>query len=176
MFDRNRKPIKWSWAELGVNVVRPQMIAEPDRVLKWISFPDAESIVVRFYPVLGRAIAVVHGCSEPFHVPLNMIRDASRNSGWDVEIVSNVEFAELIRTARQKFGTVDGIDAELVELLIENGYLGYDDLSVVAPDWLLEQSQLDIETIDRIIEDVETRAEELGDDSIGGDEPPLDGT
>ncbi len=175
MFERNRKSMKWTWADLGVNIVRPKMTAEPARVAKWLSFPDSESIKIRFYPNLGRAIAIVSGCSEPFHVPLSMIRDASRNSGWDVDVVSNVEFNELKRTARQKFKKIDSITTETATLLIENGYLGYDDLSVVEPEWLVTNANLTVETVGGIIDGAERLAYELGGDPIGGDLDPIGG-
>jgi hypothetical protein len=173
MLKRNRNAMKWRWADFGVDVVRPQMVAEPERVTKWLSFPDSDCITVRFYPVLGRAIAVVYGCSEPFHVPLNMIRDASRNSGWDVEVVSNVEFDELSRSARQKFERIHGVTKEVATVLTENGFLGYDDLSVVDPEWLANIANLATEVVGGIIEEAERRAEERGGDPIGGDLDPI---
>lgn len=175
MFDRNSKPIKWAWGDLGVNIVRPPMVADPARILKWISFPDSKSITIRFYPELGRAIAIITGCSEPLHVPLNMIQNASKNSGWDVDIVSDGEFDERNRTARLKFEQIDGVNQETATILIENGYFGYDDLSIVEPKWLSTIANLAIDLVDSIIEEADRSAENIGGDPIGGDLDPLDG-
>jgi N utilization substance protein A len=50
------------------------------------------------------------------------------------------------------------VEAELAERLVGEGFLSYDDLSVIEPDALAEMSGLTLEQVERIIEQAEGKA------------------
>ena len=52
------------------------------------------------------------------------------------------------------------LNAELAQALVEQGYLSYDDLSVIEPDVLMEMGGLTAEQVERIVEQADQRAEE----------------
>ena len=49
---------------------------------------------------------------------------------------------------------------ELAERLVEEGFLSYDDLSIIEPDALMEMGGMTEEQVDVIVEQAESRAEE----------------
>jgi N utilization substance protein A len=49
---------------------------------------------------------------------------------------------------------------ELAQRLVEQGYLSYDDLSVIEPDQLMEMGGLTEEQVDALVLQAEERAEE----------------
>jgi N utilization substance protein A len=52
------------------------------------------------------------------------------------------------------------VSDELAQALVEQGYLSYDDLSVIEPEALMEMGGLTEEQVNRIVEQAELRAEE----------------
>ena len=62
------------------------------------------------------------------------VRLASKLSGWDIEIMTQEELAQAIERAVEGFSSITGIDEELANRLVEEGFLSYDDLSIIEPD------------------------------------------
>ena len=58
----------------------------------------------------------------------------------------------------QGFSQLEGMTVELAERLVEQGFLSYDDLSVIEPDALMEMGELTEEEVDTIVEQAEERA------------------
>ena len=58
------------------------------------------------------------------------------------------------------FSELDGVTEELAEALVGEGFLSYDDLSVIEPDDLMAMGDLTAEQVDSIVEQAETKAEE----------------
>jgi N utilization substance protein A len=81
-------------------------------------------------------------------------------SGWDIEIMTQEELAESIDRAVAGFSSIEGIPTELAEKLVEEGFLSYDDLSIIEPDDLMQIGGLSEEVVEHIIEQAEERAEE----------------
>jgi N utilization substance protein A len=112
--------------------------------------------------MLGRAIVLVR--EDQLSLAIGRrgqnVRLASKLSGWDIEIMTQEELAESIERAVAGFSSLVGVELELAEKLVEEGYLSYDDLSVIEPDALMVMGGLTPEQADVIVEQAEVRAEE----------------
>ena len=85
---------------------------------------------------------------------------ASKLCGWDIEIMTQDELQEQIESAVAGFASIEGVTEEVAERLVGEGFLSYDDLSVIEPDDLMEMGGLSEEVVERIIEQAEGKAEE----------------
>jgi N utilization substance protein A len=112
--------------------------------------------------MLGRAIVLVR--EDQLSLAIGRrgqnVRLASKLSGWDIEIMTQDELAESIDRAVQGFSAIEGVAQELAEKLVEEGFLSYDDLSIIEPDDLMEMGGLSEEQVELIVEQAEGRAEE----------------
>jgi N utilization substance protein A len=112
--------------------------------------------------MLGRAIVLVR--EDQLSLAIGRrgqnVRLASKLSGWDIEIMTQDELAESIDRAVQGFSSIAGVQQELAERLVEEGFLSYDDLSIIEPDALMEMGGLSEEQVDEIVAQAEERAEE----------------
>jgi N utilization substance protein A len=110
--------------------------------------------------MLGRAIVLVR--EDQLSLAIGRrgqnVRLASKLSGWDIEIMTQEELAESIDRAVQGFSQLDGMTVELAERLVEEGFLSYDDLSVIEPDALMAMGELSEEEVDTIVAQAEDRA------------------
>ena len=70
------------------------------------------------------------------------------------------ELEQQIDRAVQGFCQIEGIDEELANRLVGEGYLSYDDLEVIEPDDLMEMGSLTAEQVDAIVEKAEVLAQE----------------
>ncbi|MBN2217120.1 MAG: transcription termination factor NusA [Pirellulales bacterium] len=87
------------------------------------------------------------------------VRLASKLCVWDIEIMTREELDEQIEQAVMGFSALEGIDDELAEKLVGEGFLSYDDLSVIEPDVLSEMGGgLAEEQVEHIIEQAEAKA------------------
>ena len=86
------------------------------------------------------------------------VRLASKLCGWDIEIMTREELDQQIERAVTGFSTIAGLDESVAERLVGEGFLSYDDLSVIEPDDLMEMGGLDAETVDAIVAEAEARA------------------
>lgn len=110
--------------------------------------------------MLGRAIVLVR--EDQLSLAIGRrgqnVRLASKLSGWDIEIMTQEELAESIDRAVQGFSQLDGMTVELAERLVEEGFLSYDDLSVIEPDALMAMGELSEDEVATIVEQAEERA------------------
>jgi transcription termination/antitermination protein NusA len=122
----------------------------------------AEADEVILCPMLGRAIVLVR--EDQLSLAIGRrgqnVRLASKLCGWDIEIMTREELDEQIERAVGGFSALEGVDENLSEKLVGEGFLSYDDLSVIEPDALVEMGGLPAEQVDRIIEQAEAKAEE----------------
>jgi N utilization substance protein A len=111
--------------------------------------------------MLGRAIVLVR--EDQLSLAIGRrgqnVRLASKLSGWDIEIMTQEELAQAIDRAVGGFSSLTGVEVELAERLVEEGFLSYDDLSIIEPDALMAMGNLDEETANLIVEQAEERAE-----------------
>ena len=152
--------------------------------------------------MMGRAIALVAEDQTSLAIGRRgqNVRLASKLCGWDIDIMTQDELEKKIEKAVAQFSSIEGIDEDLANRLVAEGYLSYDDLSVIEPDDLMEMGGLTEEQVERISEIAEERgdaeekvrkeelakrraeeaqaearrqAEEEERIAAGGDEPPL---
>jgi transcription termination/antitermination protein NusA len=70
------------------------------------------------------------------------------------------ELDEAIERAVTGFSSLEGVDDSLAEKLVGEGFLSYDDLSVIEPDDLMEMGALSEEQVQAIVDQAEVKAEE----------------
>lgn len=112
--------------------------------------------------ILGRAIVLVQEDNLSLAIGRRgqNVRLASKLSGWDIEIMTQDELAESIDRAVSGYSSIDGVEMPLAERLVEEGFLSYDDLSIIEPDDLMEMGDLTEEQVNTIVEQAEARAEQ----------------
>ncbi|MBX3413655.1 MAG: transcription termination factor NusA [Pirellulales bacterium] len=112
--------------------------------------------------MLGRAIVLVR--EDQLSLAIGRrgqnVRLASKLCGWDIEIMTREELDEQIERAVTGFSELAGVDDSLAERLVGEGFLTYDDLSVIEPDALMAMGELTAEQVDEIVTQAEERAEE----------------
>lgn len=112
--------------------------------------------------MLGRAIVLVREdqLSQAIGRGGQNVRLASKLCGLDIEIMTREELDQQIERAVVGFSSLQGVDEALAEKLVGEGYLTYDDLSVIEPDVLMELGGLTREQVDAIVAQAEERANE----------------
>jgi N utilization substance protein A len=112
--------------------------------------------------MLGRAIVLVR--EDQLSLAIGRrgqnVRLASKLCGWDIEIMTREELDEQIEQAVVGYASLDGVEEELAEKLVGEGFLSYDDLSVIEPDALTEMGNLTTEQVSRIVRQAEVKAQE----------------
>lgn len=148
-----------------------ELAGERIDIVRWSDDPDilirnalqpAEVDQVLLCDMIGRAIVLVR--EDQLSLAIGRrgqnVRLASKLCGWDIEIMTAEELEDQIERAVAGFCEIEGMDEDLAHRLVEQGYLSYDDLSVVEPDALMEMGGLTAEQVDHIVEQAELRAEE----------------
>ncbi len=110
--------------------------------------------------MLGRAIVLVR--EDQLSLAIGRrgqnVRLASKLCGWDIEIMTRDELEEQLEGALVGFMEIDGIGEELADRLVGEGFLTYDDLSIIEPEDLMEMGGLAREQVEHIVEQAEQRA------------------
>ena len=86
------------------------------------------------------------------------VRLASKLCGWDIEIMTREELDQQIERAVTGYSSIAGLDESVAEKLVGEGFLSYDDLSVIEPGDLMEIGGLSAEAVDAIVLEAEKRA------------------
>ncbi|MBX3422940.1 MAG: transcription termination factor NusA [Pirellulaceae bacterium] len=126
------------------------------------SLQPAEVEQVLLCDMIGRAIVLVRDdqLSQAIGKFGQNVRLASKLVGWDIEIMTTAELEEQIDRAVSSFMELQGMTEDLAQRLVEQGYLSYDDLSVIEPDHLMEMGGLTAEEVDVIVEQADERVAE----------------
>jgi N utilization substance protein A len=126
------------------------------------SLQPAEVEEVILCQMLGRAIVLVR--EDQLSLAIGRrgqnVRLASKLCGWDIEIMTREELDEQIERAVTGFSSLEGVADALAERLVGEGFLSYDDLSIIEPDALMEMGQLTQEQADTIVAQAEVKAAE----------------
>jgi N utilization substance protein A len=154
-----------------IKAVREELAGEHIDVVRYSDDPEvlipnalqpAEVEQVLLCDLIGRAIVLVQ--EDQLSLAIGRrgqnVRLASKLCGWDIEIMTSGELEEQIERAVMAFSQIDGMTEEVAQALVEQGYLSYDDLSVIEPDAFVEMSGFSMEQVDQIVEVAEARAEE----------------
>jgi N utilization substance protein A len=136
--------------------------SDDPKVLIPNSLQPAEVDQVLLCDMIGRAIALVNEehLSQAIGRYGQNVRLASKLCGWDIEIMTADELEKQIERAVGDFMSLEGMNDDLAQRLVEQGYLSFDDLSVIEPDWLAEMGGLSDEEVEILVEQAEVRAEE----------------
>ncbi len=86
------------------------------------------------------------------------MRLASKLCGWDIEIMTREELDQQIERAVVGFSSIEGLDESVAERLVGEGFLSYDDLSVIEPEDLMEMGELTADQVETIVAEAERRA------------------
>ena len=86
------------------------------------------------------------------------VRLASKLCGWDIEIMTREELDQQIERAVTGFSSIEGLSDATAERLVGEGFLSYDDLSIIEPDDLMEMGGITAETVEKIVTEAEKRA------------------
>ena len=112
--------------------------------------------------MMGRAIVLVR--EDQLSLAIGRrgqnVRLGSKLVGWDIEIMTQDDLQDQIENAVSGFSSLEGMTTEVAEMLVGEGYLSYDDLSVIEPDDLMRMGELTEEEVDKIVNQAEARAEE----------------
>ena len=154
-----------------IKAVREELAGEHIDVVRYDEDPEvlipnalqpAEVEQVLLCDMIGRAIVLVQ--EDQLSLAIGRrgqnVRLGSKLCGWDIEIMTGSELEDQIERAVTGFSQIAGVTEEIAQSLVEQGYLSYDDLSVIEPDQFMEMSGLAAEDVDRIVEAAETMAEE----------------
>ena len=127
------------------------------------SLQPAEVDEVILCQMMGRAIVLVR--EDQLSLAIGKrgqnVRLASKLCGWDIEIMTQEELEQQIERAVGGFSSLENVDEDLANQLVGEGYLSYDDLSVIEPEDLMTMGNLTEEQVDHIVEQAELRAEEI---------------
>ncbi|MEC7677815.1 MAG: transcription termination factor NusA [Planctomycetota bacterium] len=154
-----------------IKAVREELAGEHIDVVRYSEDPEvlipnalqpATVEQVLLCDMIGRAIVLVQ--EDQLSLAIGRrgqnVRLASKLCGWDIEIMTGRELEEQIERAVTAFSQIDGMTDEIAQSLVEQGYLSYDDLSVIEPDLFMEMSGLSEEQVDGIVNAAEQMAEE----------------
>ena len=111
---------------------------------------------------MGRAIVLV--AEDQLSLAIGKrgqnVRLASKLCKWDIEIMTQEELEKQIERAVEGFSALEGVDEDLANMLVGEGFLSYDDLEVIEPDFLMNLGELTMEQVDAIVAQAEVKAEE----------------
>ncbi len=151
--------------------VTGELAGERIDIVRWSDDPmvlipnalqPAEVEQVLLCDMIGRAIALVseEHLSQAIGRYGQNVRLASKLCSWDIEIMTAPELERQIERAMEGFMEIEGMNESVAQQLVEQGYLSYDDLSVIEPDALMEMGNWSEDEVDAIVDQAETKAAE----------------
>jgi N utilization substance protein A len=113
----------------------------------------AEIEEVFLYHLLHRAIVLVR--EDQLSLAIGKrgqnVRLASKLVDWDIEIMTEDELNAAIEKAETQFSAIPGITPELINSLIENGCLSYEDLEPLTVQEVMQMTNVDEDMADEMI-------------------------
>ena len=151
------KAVREELAGEHIDVVR--FSADPQVLIPNALQPAAVEQVL-LCDLIGRAIVLVQ--EDQLSLAIGRrgqnVRLASKLCGWDIEIMTSAELEEKMEVAIAGFSSIPGVTEDLAQALVEQGYLSFDDLSVIEPDVLMEMSGLEAGQVEEIVDSAEVKA------------------
>ncbi len=113
-------------------------------------------------PMIGRAIVLVQRDQRSLAIGRRgqNVRLAAKLCEWDVDVMTRDELDEMLAKAMEAFVQIDGVTQDLADQLVGEGFLSYDDLSLIEISDLVELGGLSEEEAQAIADEAERRAEE----------------
>lgn len=119
-------------------------------------------------PMLGKVIVLVR--EDQLSLAIGRrgqnVRLASKLVGWDINVMTQESLDEQLDISIEQFSVVPKMPAELVEVLVSQGFFTFDDLSVIEPDDLMEMGGLSQEDVDEIIAFADVESERIEQEEI----------
>jgi N utilization substance protein A len=111
--------------------------------------------------MLGRAVVLVQQDQRSLAIGRKgqNVRLASKLCGWDVEIMTREELEADIEKAIEGYALIEGVTPELADRLVGEGFLSFDDLSIIEPNDLAQMGDFSLEEAEAIIEQAEQAAQ-----------------
>jgi len=123
---------------------------------------------VFLYPKLGRAIVLVK--EDQLSLAIGRrgqnVRLASKLVGWDIDIMTHDELNVVIEKAEGWFRLIPHIADEMVEALIEDGFLSYEDVTYMEPAQLAEMFGVTEEQAEDMVAFAEEAAEQVEEQKL----------
>lgn len=112
--------------------------------------------------MLGRAVVLVKQDQRSLAIGRKgqNVRLASKLCGWDVEIMTRDELEADLEKAIEGYLLIEGVSPELADRLVGEGFLSFDDLSIIEPNDLVQMGEITLEEAEAIIEQAERFAEQ----------------
>ena len=156
--------MKWNWEQFGVRVegaipdpVRKEQ--NPELILRTLRLNNALAVRIQFYETTEKAVVIVQ--AKEVNPSWQVLQEASRKSGWAVEVVAATRFERLKRLAFEDFCSLESVSADLAKILVDHGYFTFDDLASIKPDDLMRIGTVDMQQVDAIIQEAELQAEQM---------------
>lgn len=113
---------------------------------------EVENVIL--CPMLGRVLVLVKDDQLSLAIGRRgqNVRLASKLVGWDIELMTEDELNEQLDSTVAAFVQIPGVTEELAESLVMQGFLSFDDLSVIEPDQLAELGGLTAEQCEVIVD------------------------
>jgi N utilization substance protein A len=119
---------------------------------------------VMLYPKLGRAIVLVK--EDQLSLAIGRrgqnVRLASKLVGRDIEIMTYDELGAALEKAEYWFRQIPGVDDQVIEAVVTEGFLSFSDLTLIEASDLAEMAGISVELAEEIIAEAEER-DERGD-------------
>ncbi len=111
--------------------------------------------------MLGRAVVLVKQEQRSLAIGRKgqNVRLASKLCGWDVEIMTRDELEADLEKAVEGYALIQGVSSELADRLVGEGFLSFDDLSIIEPNDLMQMGDISEEVAESIIEQAENFAQ-----------------
>lgn len=105
-------------------------------------------------PMLGKVIVLVRDDQLSLAIGKKgqNVRLASKLVGWDIHVLTQERLDEQLDKSITAFCAAPGVNEELAENLVSQGFFTFDDLSVIEPDELIEMGGMTREECDTIVE------------------------
>jgi predicted flap endonuclease-1-like 5' DNA nuclease len=166
--------MRWTWDKFGfeLHCTPPQPVAEaePERklapsdpvsqvLLQCLHLGHIEGVQVHFYEAIGKAVVLVP--AKEVNPTWHEISDATRQSGWNVEVFAAARFERLRRLAFNDFNAIDCVGPQLALRLVDHGFFTLQELAQVDPKVLMRLGELDGAQADEIIQQAVIHAEQM---------------
>lgn len=105
------------------------------------------------YSRLGRAVVLVEDDQLSLAIGRRgqNVRLASKLVGWDIEIMTHEELAEGLERAERWFGQLPHVNEEMIQALIGEGFLSYNDLTFIDAPEMAAITGLDEVAADEVV-------------------------
>jgi len=112
--------------------------------------------------MLGRAVVLVKQDQRSLAIGRKgqNVRLASKLCGWDVEIMTRDELEADLEKAIEGYALISGMSPDLADRLVGEGFLSFDDLSIIEPNDLMQMGDITLEEAEAIIAQAEEFAEQ----------------